>query len=80
MAMYSPADTRFLVTMADAPVPAHEIIIVPAVGEDGCEELRQQCYDVRIDVFHHEQKFPLETEIDECASSPPSLTLSLLLA
>ena len=45
--------------------PAHEIIIVPAVGEPGRDELRQQCYDVRIDVFHREQGFPLDTEIDE---------------
>ena len=54
--------------MAD--VPAHEIVIVPAVGEDGREALRQQCYDVRIDVFHHEQRFPLETEIDEYVPIP----------
>ena len=50
---------------AMADVPAHEIITVPPAGHKGHEELRQQCYDVRIDVFHHEQKFPLETEIDE---------------
>ncbi|KAM5535484.1 hypothetical protein V8D89_010821 [Ganoderma adspersum] len=45
--------------------PAYEIIIVPAVGEPGRDELRQQCYDVRIDVFHREQGFPLDTEIDD---------------
>ncbi|KIM46421.1 hypothetical protein M413DRAFT_64994 [Hebeloma cylindrosporum] len=39
--------------------PSHEIILVRTPHE------RQQCYDVRIEVFHHEQKFPLETEIDE---------------
>ena len=48
--------------------PPHEIITVPAPGEPGREELRQQCYDVRIDVFHREQGFPLETEIDESVS------------
>ncbi|KAJ8469888.1 hypothetical protein ONZ51_g8694 [Trametes cubensis] len=45
--------------------PAHEIITVPAPGQPGRDELKQQCYDVRIDVFHHEQGFPLDTEIDE---------------
>ncbi|KAH9943238.1 acyl-CoA N-acyltransferase [Epithele typhae] len=45
--------------------PQHEIIIVPAPGQPGFEELRQQCYDVRIEVFHREQGFPLETEVDE---------------
>lgn len=45
--------------------PTHEIIVVPDVGQPGREELREQCYALRIAVFHHEQKFPLETEIDE---------------
>lgn len=40
----------------------HEIVRVPPGRE---EELRQQCYNVRIKVFHHEQGFPLEAEIDE---------------
>ena len=59
--------------------PAHEIIIVPAVGEPGRDELRQQCYDVRIDVFHREQGFPLDTEIDESVARPlpPSIRLSV---
>ncbi|KAF9077025.1 hypothetical protein BDP27DRAFT_1414152 [Rhodocollybia butyracea] len=38
--------------------PPHEIIIAST------EEEVQQCYQVRIDVFHHEQRFPLDTEID----------------
>lgn len=59
-------------------VPSHEIIVVPAVGEAGREELRQQCYDVRIAVFHHEQKFPLETEIDEYVHVFPSAKSFLL--
>lgn len=41
----------------------HEIVPVP-VGREG-EEDRQKCYNVRIDVFHHEQGFPLEAEIDK---------------
>ncbi|KAF8812213.1 acyl-CoA N-acyltransferase [Phlegmacium glaucopus] len=39
--------------------PQHEIILVDTA------EQRQECYDVRIAVFHLEQNFPLETEIDE---------------
>ena len=62
-----------------SPQPAHEIIIVPAVGEPGREELKQRCYDVRIDVFHREQGFPLDTEIDESVARPlpPSIRLSV---
>ncbi|KAI0677329.1 acyl-CoA N-acyltransferase [Trametes maxima] len=45
--------------------PAHELVIAPAPGQPGRDELRQKCYDVRIAVFHHEQGFPLDTEIDE---------------
>lgn len=43
----------------------HEIIRIPSLGQTGREQLRHQCYDVRIDVFHREQGFPLDTEIDE---------------
>lgn len=52
------------VDAAAAPL-AYEIVTVPAMGEPGRDELRQQCYDVRIAVFSVEQGFPLETEIDE---------------
>ncbi|KAK2466039.1 hypothetical protein APHAL10511_001681 [Amanita phalloides] len=38
--------------------PAHETVVVQTPEE------RQQCYDVRINVFVHEQKFPLEAELD----------------
>lgn len=48
-----------------AEVPAHKLFVIPAFGENGRDALKQQCYDVRIDVFHHEQGFPLDTEIDE---------------
>lgn len=45
--------------------PDHEIVRVPSRA-GGREELhRQGCYNVRINVFHHEQGFPLEAEIDE---------------
>lgn len=47
--------------MAEQIIPEHEIVTIPSDDQN----LRQQCYAVRIDVFHHEQKFPLETEIDE---------------
>ncbi|KAF8915364.1 acyl-CoA N-acyltransferase [Mucidula mucida] len=39
--------------------PAHEVILVTS------DDLIQQCYDIRINVFHYEQGFPLETEIDD---------------
>jgi hypothetical protein len=48
--------------MSEVPVaPAHEILVVP----EGQKALREQCYDIRIQVFHLEQGFPLDTEIDE---------------
>ena len=43
----------------------HEIIRISSVGQSDREQLRHQCYDVRIDVFHREQGFPLDTEIDK---------------
>ncbi|KAJ3841801.1 acyl-CoA N-acyltransferase [Lentinula raphanica] len=39
-------------------IPAHEIVVAST------EEEIQQCYKIRIDVFTHEQGFPIETEID----------------
>ncbi|KDR83997.1 hypothetical protein GALMADRAFT_690220 [Galerina marginata CBS 339.88] len=51
--------------------PSHEIIIVRTPEE------RQQCYDVRIEVFHHEQKFPLETEIDDMEDNATHFLLRL---
>jgi len=47
-----------------APVPLHEVISIPACGEEGRDELKRQCFDLRIAVFVHEQGFPLEVEID----------------
>jgi hypothetical protein len=54
------ADFRLGMTVPPPP-PNHEIVLVPF----GREELRQECYNVRINVFHHEQGFPLEAEIDK---------------
>ena len=45
--------------------PKYEIIQVPDIGIPKREALLQQCYDLRIRVFTHEQGFPLETELDE---------------
>jgi hypothetical protein len=53
--------------------PNHEIVLVPSVGQSGREQLRQQCYDLRIEVFHREQGFPLDAEIDEYVSKNPYL-------
>ncbi|KAI0772135.1 acyl-CoA N-acyltransferase [Trametes elegans] len=57
--------------------PAHEVIVVPAAGQPGHEQLRQQCYDVRIDVFHREQGFPLETEFDDYDATATHILLRL---
>ena len=46
----------------------HEIVVVPAAGEPGHEGLLQKCFDIRIDVFHREQGFPVEVELDELSS------------
>ncbi|KAH7916262.1 acyl-CoA N-acyltransferase [Hygrophoropsis aurantiaca] len=46
------------------PVPAHEVLIVPATDSEGRAKLLQDCVDVRIAVFVDEQKFPLDVEID----------------
>lgn len=48
-------------------VPPYEIITIePSRGTpENWKELREQCHNVRLDVFHHEQGFPVETELDE---------------
>ncbi|KAI0254831.1 acyl-CoA N-acyltransferase [Lactifluus subvellereus] len=56
----------------------HEIILIPSVGQSGREKLLQQCYDIRIDVFHREQGFPLDTEIDELDETAEHFLLRLL--
>jgi predicted GNAT family N-acyltransferase len=39
--------------------PDYEVIVAKTKAEI------QECFDVRIAVFVHEQRFPLEVEIDE---------------
>ena len=62
-------------------IPAHEIVIIP-YGEhpEIRMKLRQQCYDVRFDVFHHEQGFPLEVEIDESVLPLIPIVVAKLIA
>ncbi|KAL0949240.1 hypothetical protein HGRIS_009318 [Hohenbuehelia grisea] len=55
-------------------IPEHEIVVLAP----GCDQsLRDQCFSVRIDVFHHEQKFPLDTEIDDMEDSSTHFLLRL---
>lgn len=62
-----------------ATIPSYELVVIdPSAGQEGWEALRQQCYDLRIDVYHHEQGFPLDTEIDEFVSSLLLLLISHL--
>jgi len=61
--------------------PAHEIMtIIPSEcqADESVKRLRQQCFDVRIEVFHHEQGFPLETELDEYDDNAIHFLLRLL--
>jgi len=48
------------------------------VGQSGREQLTQQCYAIRTDVFHREQGFPLDTEIDELDETAEHFLLRLL--
>ena len=58
---------------AAKPALDYEVITVPPPGTPEHETLKQQCFDVRIDVFVHEQGFELDTEIDEFRSFLSSL-------
>ncbi|KAL5529998.1 hypothetical protein ACEPAF_6255 [Sanghuangporus sanghuang] len=58
--------------------PRHKIIKIPDVGESGRDELKQQCFDVRMAVFTQEQGFPLEIEIDEADESATHFLLRLV--
>lgn len=42
----------------------HEVTVISEATSDR-KYLMQDCFKVRIEVFHNEQGFPLETEIDE---------------
>jgi predicted GNAT family N-acyltransferase len=55
------------------PTPPAYTIEVFAGGHQSVSE----CYSVRIDVFHHEQGFPLDTEIDELEDSSYHILLRL---
>ncbi|TCD67566.1 hypothetical protein EIP91_012263 [Steccherinum ochraceum] len=62
-----------------ATIPEHEIIIInPADSKDGWKALRQQCYDVRLDVFHHEQGFSAVLEFDELEDCSTHILLRLV--
>jgi hypothetical protein len=52
--------------------PDHEIVLVPSQAGGRQELVRQGCYNVRINVFHREQGFPLEAEIDELRVIQPA--------
>ncbi|KIM91206.1 hypothetical protein PILCRDRAFT_168664 [Piloderma croceum F 1598] len=54
--------------------PAHEIVVVPPKDETR----RQECYNVRIQVFVHEQGFPLDVEIDEFDGTSTHFLLRLV--
>ncbi|KAK7676890.1 hypothetical protein QCA50_020146 [Cerrena zonata] len=53
--------------MSTPEVPPYEIVVIePFAGTpENWKDLREQSYGVRLDVFHHEQGFPAETEIDD---------------
>ncbi|EJD01583.1 uncharacterized protein FOMMEDRAFT_21943 [Fomitiporia mediterranea MF3/22] len=59
-------------------VPQTEIIKIPDVGEWGRDELKHQCFDLRIAVFTHEQGFPLDVEIDEADETATHFLLRLV--
>jgi len=48
------------------------------VGQTGREQLRQECYDIRINVFHLEQGYPFDAEIDELDETAEHFLLRLL--
>ncbi|TFK99194.1 acyl-CoA N-acyltransferase [Pterulicium gracile] len=52
--------------------PAYRVEVYP-----GDHKSVEECYHVRINVFHHEQGFPLDTEIDELESSSYHILLRL---
>ncbi|KAF7975107.1 hypothetical protein HWV62_10387 [Athelia sp. TMB] len=56
-------------------IPEHEIVAV----QHNQQDLRRQCYDVRINVFVHEQGFPLDVELDQYDESPTTAHFLLRL-
>ena len=67
-------------TVSPDPVPKttpdHAIILVPPVGQFGREQLLQECYDIRINVFHHEQGYSPDVVIDKLRLPSPFTPLS----
>jgi len=59
-------------------IPPHEIIVLPPVGQARRDELFQQCCALRMDVFHREQNFPAETEIDGLEETSTHFLLRLV--
>ncbi|KII95005.1 hypothetical protein PLICRDRAFT_199139 [Plicaturopsis crispa FD-325 SS-3] len=59
-------------------IPPHEIVVVPAFGQEGRDALKEQCFEVRIEVFHREQGFPLDTEIDDLDETATHFLLRLV--
>ncbi|KAG8218534.1 acyl-CoA N-acyltransferase [Butyriboletus roseoflavus] len=45
--------------------PPREIVVVPLPGHECRQLLLDQCINVRIDVFVHEQQFSLDVEVDD---------------
>ncbi|KAL4076203.1 acyl-CoA N-acyltransferase [Scleroderma citrinum] len=56
----------------------HEIIVLPATGHPDRQALLDQCLRVRIDVFVHEQGFPLNVEVDQHDPTATHFLLRLL--
>lgn len=56
--------------------PDHEIILVPPLGQSGREQLLQECYDIRINVFHHEQGYSLNAVFDELRLIGPAAVVA----
>ncbi|KAH9977658.1 acyl-CoA N-acyltransferase [Lactifluus volemus] len=56
----------------------HQVIQIPSVGQSGREQLLDQCFEIRIDVFHREQGFPLDAEIDRLDQTAEHFLLRLL--
>ncbi|KAH7887527.1 acyl-CoA N-acyltransferase [Phlebopus sp. FC_14] len=59
--------------------PAHEIVLVPPPGNQHRQHLLDQCINVRIDVFVHEQGFPLDVEVDANRHDPTAAHFLLRL-
>ncbi|KAI6105920.1 acyl-CoA N-acyltransferase [Pisolithus sp. B1] len=59
-------------------VPDHEIITLPAAGHRNYQPLLDQCLNVRVEVFVHEQGFSLDDEFDKHDPTATHFLLRLL--